>query len=59
MSAREAVRALVKLGLNARISGDGVVVSQEPAPGMPLEPGALCRLTLERSPRRAKRAGSP
>ncbi len=59
MSAREAVRALVKLGLNARVSGDGVVISQDPAPGMPLEPGTLCRLTLERSPRRSKRAGLP
>ncbi|MBI3493597.1 MAG: PASTA domain-containing protein, partial [Acidobacteria bacterium] len=60
MSAREAVRALVKLGLNARVTGDGVVVSQEPAPGMPLEPGTLCRLVLERSPsRRAGHAGQP
>ena len=59
MSAREAMRALVKLGLNAHILGDGVVVSQEPAPGMPLEPGSLCRLTLERSPKRAGRAGPP
>ncbi|MBI3400514.1 MAG: PASTA domain-containing protein [Acidobacteria bacterium] len=59
MSAREAVRALVKLGVNARVAGDGVVVSQEPAPGLPLEPGSVCRLTLERSPRRAGRAGAP
>ncbi len=52
MSAREAVRKLVKLGLTARASGDGVVVAQNPQPGEPLEPGAVCRLTLERSPRR-------
>ena len=29
MSAREAVRKLVKLGMNARVSGDGFVVSQD------------------------------
>lgn len=60
MSARQAVRAVVKLGLNAHVSGDGVVVSQAPPPGMPLEPGAFCRLTLERSAsRRPGGAGPP
>ena len=33
MSARDAMRALGRLGLSARIVGDGVVVSQDPAPG--------------------------
>jgi cell division protein FtsI (penicillin-binding protein 3) len=50
MSAREAVQKLVKLGLIARISGDGVVVAQEPAGGTALEPGRVCRLILDRSP---------
>ena len=39
LSARDAIRRLVKLGLNARVSGDGFVVSQDPAAGEPLEPG--------------------
>jgi cell division protein FtsI (penicillin-binding protein 3) len=50
MSAREAVRKLVTLGMNAHASGDGVVVSQEPAPGAPLETDAVCRLVLARAP---------
>jgi len=52
MSAREAVRALVKRGMNARVSGDGFVVSQMPAAGAPLESDAVCRLVLERWPSR-------
>jgi cell division protein FtsI (penicillin-binding protein 3) len=60
MSAREAVRKLVKLGMNARISGDGTVVSQDPAPGLPIESDAICRLTLERqAPHPAARAERP
>lgn len=57
MSARNAVRKLVTLGMNARVSGDGFVVSQDPQPGTPLEAGALCRIVLERSP--ARRATPP
>ena len=49
LSAREAIRALIKLGLTARVSGDGFVVSQQPAAGAPIEPGAVCRLVLDRS----------
>src|SRR5262245_11642241 len=48
MSAREAVRKLVTLGMHARASGDGVVVSQDPQPGSPLDPGTVCRLVLDR-----------
>ena len=48
MSAREAVRKLVKLGMHARASGDGFVVSQDPPAGAPLEPGGACRLVLDR-----------
>ncbi|HZT75091.1 MAG TPA: penicillin-binding transpeptidase domain-containing protein [Vicinamibacterales bacterium] len=59
MSAREAVRKLVKLGLSARASGDGFVVTQSPEPGEPLEPGGVCRLTLARTPRRTEAAGHP
>ena len=52
MSARDAVRTLVKLGMNARVSGDGFVVSQAPAAGAPIEGEAVCRLVLERWPSR-------
>jgi membrane peptidoglycan carboxypeptidase len=48
MSAREAVRKLVTLGMHARASGDGIVVSQDPPPGAPLDPGTVCRLVLDR-----------
>ena len=49
-SAREAVRTLVKIGMNVRARGDGFVVSQSPAPGSPFEPGAVCQLVLARTP---------
>jgi cell division protein FtsI (penicillin-binding protein 3) len=48
MSAREAVRTLAKLGLTAHVSGDGFVISQDPPAGAVIEPGALCRLVLNR-----------
>ena len=48
MSARDAVRTLVKLGLTARLSGDGFVMSQDPSAGALLEPGAACSLVLDR-----------
>ena len=59
MSAREAVRKLVTLGLNAHVSGDGVVVSQSPEPGTPLDPAAVCRLVLQRSLKNPALAGQP
>ena len=52
MSARDAVRKLVTLGMNARATGDGVVVSQTPAAGAPIDGDTLCRLVLERWPSR-------
>jgi cell division protein FtsI (penicillin-binding protein 3) len=48
LSAREAIRQLTKLGVNARLSGDGFVVSQDPPAGTPIEPGMVCRLVLDR-----------
>ena len=60
LSAREAIRKLVKIGMHARASGDGFVVSQDPAPGSPLEAGGTCRLVLERAPaRRSQSAEHP
>ena len=34
------------------MTGDGVVTSQDPAAGAPVESVAVCRLTLERTPAR-------
>jgi len=60
LSAREAIRKLVKIGMNARASGDGFVVSQDPAPGSPLGAGGTCRLVLDRAPaRRAQSSEHP
>jgi cell division protein FtsI (penicillin-binding protein 3) len=61
MSARDAVRKLVKHGMSARMSGDGFVVSQVPAAGAPIDGDALCRLVLERWPssRRVVTASRP
>ena len=50
LSAREALRVLTKMGLTARLTGNGVVTSQTPAPGTPIEPGMACELKLERTP---------
>jgi cell division protein FtsI (penicillin-binding protein 3) len=51
MSAREALRTLVQIGIAARVSGDGFVVDQRPAQGTPLERGDTCVLTLRRAAR--------
>ena len=48
LSARDALRRLVTLGLTARIQGDGFVVAQDPAAGTSLDAVGQCRLTLER-----------
>jgi cell division protein FtsI (penicillin-binding protein 3) len=59
-SARDAVRTLVKLGVHARLSGDGVVVTQDPPAGVPIDEGMTCRLALDRSPaRHPASAGQP
>src|SRR5262249_5040692 len=49
-SAREAIRLLVKVGMSARLSGDGVVVSQDPAAGEPIGDRRVCSVVLERWP---------
>jgi cell division protein FtsI (penicillin-binding protein 3) len=48
MSAREAVHRLARLGMNARVAGDGFVVSQDPAAGAPIDTQGVCRLVLQR-----------
>jgi cell division protein FtsI/penicillin-binding protein 2 len=50
LSARDAVRRLGKVGLIPRVTGDGIVVSQDPLPGTPLEQDAVCTIVLGRSP---------
>lgn len=47
MTVRAAFRALNPQGIEADVEGSGVVVRQEPAPGMPLAPGQRMRLHLE------------
>jgi cell division protein FtsI (penicillin-binding protein 3) len=59
LSAREAVHRLVKLGLSARLSGNGFVVSQDPQPGTALEAGGVCRLQLNRLTSRSEGGGQP
>jgi cell division protein FtsI (penicillin-binding protein 3) len=57
MSARDAMRALVKLGLTARMTGDGFVVSQEPVAGVPLDAaGGVVRMQLDRASLRSSGA---
>jgi cell division protein FtsI (penicillin-binding protein 3) len=48
LSAREAIRVLARIGMTARVTGDGVVIQQEPRPGSMLDPGAACSLALGR-----------
>ena len=50
MSGRDAVRKLVTLGLSPRVTGDGLVVSQDPPPGALFDEGDVCRLLLDRGP---------
>ena len=50
LSAREALRVLTKIGLSARINGNGLVASQSPEPGSPVDSGGICELWLERAP---------
>ena len=59
MSAREAVRKLVALGLSARLSGDGFVTSQNPVAGTALDPGAVCHIVLSRSASRSDQSAQP
>ncbi|MEO8258514.1 MAG: penicillin-binding protein [Acidobacteriota bacterium] len=59
LSAREATYQLARLGLTARLSGDGFVVDQDPPPGTPLESVNVCRMTLDRWPARLLASRQP
>ncbi len=48
LSLREALRVLARLGITPRVSGEGVVIEQDPLPGTALEAGGACRLALGR-----------
>lgn len=48
LSLREALRVLARLGITPRVSGEGVVIEQDPLPGTALESGGACRLALGR-----------
>jgi len=50
LSAREALRVLTRLGVGARVMGNGIVAAQIPPAGSPMDPGAICELRLERAP---------
>jgi len=50
LSARDAIRALMQVGLTPRIDGDGLVVDQSPRAGAVLTRGDSCVLKLGRRP---------
>ena len=50
LSAREALRTLLRIGATARMVGQGVVIEQSPAPGQPLGSGEVGVLRLGRHP---------
>lgn len=49
LSAREALRVLGRAGLTTRVAGDGIVTTQMPEAGAPLERGSVIALQLKRS----------
>jgi cell division protein FtsI (penicillin-binding protein 3) len=49
LGARDALRTVAQLGMSARLEGAGIVVSQYPAAGTPIERGSTAVLTLERT----------
>jgi cell division protein FtsI (penicillin-binding protein 3) len=57
LSARQALRALTKLGMTARMTGDGSVLEQSPAAGSVLGTTDACVIKLGRRP--APVAGGP
>jgi hypothetical protein len=58
LSARDAMRKLAKAGLSTQMTGDGYVVSQDPAPGEPIENRRVGHLTLQRVAFHAVSAGA-
>jgi cell division protein FtsI (penicillin-binding protein 3) len=58
LSARDALHYLSRLGMAARMSGDGFVISQKPEPGTVLVRGDTCELKLGRRPVTIASAGA-
>jgi cell division protein FtsI (penicillin-binding protein 3) len=50
LSAREALRRMMRLGLSARVDGSGFVIAQDPPAGAPLDAVSIGRETLARTP---------
>jgi cell division protein FtsI (penicillin-binding protein 3) len=50
LSARDALRRMMRLGLAARVDGNGFVISQDPPAGAPLDAVSAGRVTLARTP---------
>ena len=50
LSARDALQAVTRLGMTARLRGAGQVAQQQPEPGTPIERGAVSTLWLDRRP---------
>ena len=48
LSGRDAVRVLARVGVEARLTGDGFVAAQAIPPGAVLTPGRACALSLRR-----------
>jgi cell division protein FtsI (penicillin-binding protein 3) len=48
LAARDALRALTRVGITAKMHGDGFVIDQSPQAGSALPTGDVCVLTLER-----------
>jgi len=59
LSAREALRTLSRIGMSARMNGDGFVVSQNPEPGSTLVRGDACNVRLGRRVPLVGAGGSP
>jgi len=56
LSARDALRKMMRLGLAARVEGSGFVIAQEPAAGALLDAVSVGRVTLARNPTRQEQA---
>jgi cell division protein FtsI (penicillin-binding protein 3) len=59
LSAREALRMLTKVGVTARLNGNGFVIEQSPAAGTAFAPGDTCTLKLGRRPIAPPMTGAP
>jgi cell division protein FtsI (penicillin-binding protein 3) len=59
MSARDALRRMMRLGLAARVDGNGFVISQDPPAGAPLDAVSSGRVTLSRTPNARQEQARP